>query len=758
MSGAPSRSATRHPRSHNLLRMKQVVLRAGAPIVAEVPAPGPASGRLLVANAVSAISTGTERTAVVSGGGGGSLPMRALRNPDLVRTALAHAREHGIKETVDVARGAAASDAPLGYSSAGVVLDTGGLAEFTAGQAVACAGAGHANHAEIVSVPGNLAAPVPKGVSLRDAAFATLGTIALQGVRRAEPTLGERVVVIGLGLLGLLTVQILRAAGCRVFGVEPQDPRRALAFEFGAERAASPEAAAAEVAAWTDGVGADAAVVTASAAGDAIVNRAVELVRTKGRVVPVGEVGLGLERPALYRREADVLISTSYGPGRYDPSYEEAGIDYPIGYVRWTENRNMEAFLHLLATGEVGVAPLVELEVPVDHAEEAYAAVGGDAPPLAAILTYDVESADQTAAGRTLVREGTSRSPATDEVVVALIGAGDFVRGVHLPNLRRADSVRIKAVVTRSGTTASDVARSLGGADAGTDWRAAIEDPEVNLVLVGTRHDSHAEIAAAALRAGKAVFVEKPLGLTREQIDDVWEAGSTDARLAIGFNRPFAPLAIRLAEEVRASEGPSHLVYRVSSPLPRDHWLNDPVQGGGRLLGEACHMFDFANWLCGTPERVLAAALPAPPGLQTVESATVTISYAGGSVATVHYSGAGAAAMPKERIEVLRGGRSWVLDDFRSLTRYDADSERGDTDKRQDKGHAALLERVFAAARGEAAFQPGLEAAYAAQSVALAALESIATGDGVTVELPSRAGSPARSEGAGRAAPASPPA
>ncbi|MDX6672995.1 MAG: hypothetical protein QOH11_413 [Solirubrobacteraceae bacterium] len=718
--------------------MKQVVLRAGAPIVAEVPAPGSAQGRLLVANAASVISTGTERTAVSSGGGGGSLPMRALRNPDLVRTALTHAREHGIRETVDVARGAAAIDAPLGYSSAGVVLDTGGLAEFTVGQAVARAGPGAANHAELVSVPGNLAAPAPEGVSLRDAAFTTLGTIALQGVRRADPTLGERIVVIGLGLLGLLTVQILRAAGCRVFGVEPQDGRRALALELGAERAVAPEEAAAGVSVWTDGLGADAAIVTASAPGDAIVNQAVELVRTKGRVVPVGEVGLGLERPALYRREADVLISTSYGPGRYDPSYEEAGIDYPIGYVRWTENRNMEAFLHLLATGQVGVAPLVELEVSVDRAEEAYAAVGGDSPPLAAVLTYESEGAEQTADRRTLVREATTWSPTTNEVVVALIGAGDFVRGVHLPNLKRANGVRIKSVVTRSGTTATDVARALGGADAGTDWRAAIEDPEVNLVLVGTRHDSHAEIAAAALRAGKAVFVEKPLGLTREQIDEVWDAGAGNDRLAIGFNRPFAPLAIRLAEEVRASDGPMHLVNRVNSPLPRDHWLNDPVQGGGRLLGEACHMFDFGNWLCGAPERVLAAALPAPPGLKTVESATVTISYAGGSVATVHYSGAGGAAMPKERIEVLRGSRSWVLDDFRALTRYDADTERGDTDKRQDKGHAALLDRVLAAARGEAVFEPGLEAAYAAQRVALAALDAIAGGGAVGVTLPSR--------------------
>jgi predicted dehydrogenase len=264
----------------------------------------------------------------------------------------------------------------------------------------------------------------------------------------------------------------------------------------------------------------------------------------------------------------------------------------------------------------------------------------------------------------------------------------------------------------------------------------AVEDPDIDLVVIGTRHDTHAEIAAAALRAGKAVFVEKPLGLTRDQIDEVWAAGTDNDRLAIGFNRPFAPLARRLGEEVAGAEGPVHLVYRVNAPLARDHWLNDPVQGGGRILGEACHMFDFANWLCGTPARVHASALPAPPTLPTVESASVTIEYANGSVGTVHYSGAGAGSMPKERIEVLRGGRSWVLDDFGSLTTYDADAERHESDKRQDKGHAALLDRVLAAARGETAFEPGLGAAYAAQSVALAALGSIASGDAVRVEPP----------------------
>ena len=711
--------------------MKQVVLRGGQPTVAEHPAPAPTTGRVLVANAASVISSGTERTAVTSGGGGGSLPARALRNPELVRTALSHMREHGLRETIDVARGATAADSALGYSSAGFVLDTGGVARFRPGQAVACAGAGSANHAEVVSVPANLVAPVPDGVAPEQAAFATLGAIAMQGVRRAQPTLGERMVVVGLGLLGLLTVQILRGAGCRVVGIEPQEGRRALALELGAEAALAPGDAADHVKAWTEGLGADAALVTASGPSDAIVNDAIGLLRRKGRLVAVGDVGLGLERPPLYAREADVLISTSYGPGRYDPTYEEQGVDYPPEYVRWTEGRNMEAFLHLLATGDVRVEPLAELTLPLERAGEAYAAIAGDNPPLAAVLTYP----GRDAATPEVVRAAAPAAGAAGELTVAIVGAGDFVKGVHLPNLKAADRVRVKTVVTRSGTTAGDVARLVGGADTATDWHVAVDDPDVDLVVIGTRHDTHAEIAAGALRAGKSVFVEKPLGLSRAEIDDVWDAGGADARLAIGFNRPFAPLAARLGKEAGAAEGPLHVVYRVSSPLAHDHWLNDPVQGGGRLLGEACHMFDFANWLCGTPLRVQAAALPAPPKLSTPESSSVTIEYENGSVATVHYSGVGASSLPKERIEVLRGGRAWVLDDFTALSSYDG-GESTESARRPDKGHAALLEGVLAAARGERGFEPGLGAAYAAQSVALGALEALATGQAQDVVLP----------------------
>ena len=713
-------------------------MRAGAPQVVEVAAPSPAPGRVLVANAASVISSGTERTAVGSGGGGGPMPVRAIRNPELVLKALEHMREHGLRETLDLARGVTAPDAALGYSSAGMVIDTGGISSLRPGQLVACAGAGDANHAEVVSVPGNLVAVAPDGVPARAAAFATLGSIALQGVRRAQPALGERMVVVGLGLLGLLTVQLLRAAGCPVLGVEPVAGRRQLAASLGAERVVDPAAGVEAAVAWSDGSGVDAVLVTAASPSSAIVNQAVQMLRPKGRVVAVGDVGLELERAPLYRREADVLISTSYGPGRYDPSYEQAGVDYPIGYVRWTENRNMSEFLRLLGAGLVDVEPLIGLELPVERAPEAYAQINGLEPPLAAVLTYDAAASSRP--GSEVVRVGSRPSPvsATGEVRIAVVGAGGFVSAVHLPNIKASPGARVVVIANHSGTTASDAARLIGGADTTTDWREAIGRPDVDLVLIGTRHDTHAEMAAAALRAGKAVFVEKPLGLSRQEIDQVWAAGADNDRLAVGFNRPFSPLARALRDELGSSPEPRQLVYRVSAPLPPEHWLNDAAIGGGRVQGEACHMFDFANWLCGTPERVFAAALPAASSLNTVESVSATIQFHDGSVATVHYSGVGASSMPKERIEVLCAGRSWVLEDFAALTSYGPSGASTRTERRADKGHAALLQRVLAACRGERPFEPGLGAAYAAQSVALAALESIATGQPVDVVLATR--------------------
>jgi predicted dehydrogenase/NADPH:quinone reductase-like Zn-dependent oxidoreductase len=711
--------------------VKQVVMRKGTLQVVDVPAPSSAPGYVLVATGASAISSGTELAAVSATSG--SLAARAIRNPRLVLRTLQHAREHGVRETAGAVRSAVDADLPLGYSCAGTVLDTGGVAEFHVGQRVACAGAGLANHAELVCVPANLVAAVPDQVPLTDAAFATVGAIALHAVRRSRAEIGERVVVLGLGLLGLLAVQILRAAGVRVAGVEPVAERRELARELGAEAVFAPDGAVDAVLSWTDRAGADAVLVVASSSSEQLLNDAVAMLRRKGRLVPVGDVPLSVDRTALYEREADLLISTSYGPGRYDPTYEHAGLDYPAPYVRWTAGRNMDAFLRLLADGFVRVEPMAGLELPVERAPEAYDALGADGAPPAAVLVYDpAPSARRAAARPAPVVPGK----ASGELTVAIVGAGSFTRGTHVPNLLRVQDVRVKTVVSRRGSSAAALARSLHGAMPETDPAVAIEDPEIDLVLVATRHDSHAELAAAALRAGKAVFLEKPLGLTRDEIDDVWQAGGPDARLVIGFNRRLAPLAELLEGQVRSASGPVHLLYRVSAPVDKEHWLNDPIEGGGRILGEACHMLDLANWLCGRPERVVAAALPPPAGVLAPESATLTLQYGDGSVAAIAYSGVGSPAMPKERVEVFRGGWAWVLDDFATLTTHAPSGERTLESSAQDKGHVRLLERALLAARGRAPFDPGLEAAYLAQSAALAAHEALASGGAADVPGP----------------------
>ncbi len=369
----------------------------------------------------------------------------------------------------------------------------------------------------------------------------------------------------------------------------------------------------------------------------------------------------------------------------------------------------------------------------MSRAAEAYDALRSQPAPLAAVLRYgDRDWPSATASESVRVPASPRRARSSDSLLVrvGLIGPGSFVRGTHLPNLRADGAAPIVAVAARRGTVATDIARAVGGdVEAVTDWHRVVERPDVDLVLIGTRHDSHAEIAAAALRAGKAVFVEKPLGLTREQIDDVWEAGGGDgAPLAIGFNRPLAPLSRRLHDELARVSGPLQVVIRVNAPLPADHWLNDPRQGGGRLLGEGCHFFDYANWLCGVPSRVSGAAIRQSGTVRTVESASITVSYESGSVASVHYSGLGPTTLPKERIEVLASGRAWVLDDFKRLTSFDGTRSSTAEQGRGDKGHAALMRRVLEACRGEDRFPQSLRAAYLAQSVALAAVEAIGSG------------------------------
>lgn len=651
--------------------MKQVLLKGGKAVVAEVPAPGAGEGRVLVRVESSCISIGTETAGLAAA----AMPLyrRALKQPRNVLLALQMARNEGIARTTKVIRGMLAAGQATGYSAAGRVLAVGERVEGLAvGDRVACAGAGIANHAELIDVPVNLAVKVPEGVSAEDASTVTLGAIALQGVRRAAPTLGETFVVVGLGILGQLTVQLLKANGCRVVGVDPDAGRVAAAEGCGLDLGLVPGGDSwIERVTWlTDGFGADGAIVTAAGPSHEIISQAMRACRRKGRVVLVGDVGLDLRREDFYRKELDFLVSTSYGPGRYDPVYEEGGNDYPLPYVRWTENRNMEAYLALVASGAVRLAPLARKSWPVDEAPAAFEAIQAQDRPLLAFLSYPGR---EGAAARS-VSVGVAAAKGAGRIQVALVGAGGFAQGMHLPNLDKLrDRFQLRWVVSRTGATARHVAERYEAANAGTDLDAALADPAVDLVMLCTRHHLHAEQVLRALAAGKHVFVEKPLALTGEELAriEAFYAGGTGGKpvLMTGFNRRFSP-GIAAVKSALAKRGTPLMVdYRMNAGyLPPDHWTHGP-EGGGRNLGEACHIYDLFLHLTGAePVAVNAVAVEGAGAFHKHDNFCATVSFSDGSVATLLYTALGAKAHPKERMEVHCDGATILLDDYREVS------------------------------------------------------------------------------------------
>ncbi len=711
--------------------MKQVFFDGkGELLLKDVPAPISVPGQLLVRTAYSLISTGTEAMALA---GGGSLLKQALRRPDLVRRALGLAASKGVRTAAGLVRGAAENWYPLGYSAAGTVLEVGeGVDGFSVGDRVACAGAGYANHAEFISVPRNLAVTLPDALSFDEGCFATVGTIALQGVRRAEPTLGETVVVIGAGLIGLLTAQILHANGCRVICVDVEAARLKLAASLGVEH--TMQAGAVDVVqsvlALTGGDGADAVIVAAGTQSSAPVNQAFEVCRERGRVVIVGAVGMELEREQYYRKEIDLRISRSYGPGRYDAEYEQKGLTYPLGYVRWTETRNLAALLELVVAGKLTVKPLISAEYDIDQAVQAYAAAtAGDEETVAVLFRY---THDEKVEQPLRVWRQPQQLPAKGgRVGLALVGAGHFARAVHIPNLKSmAANVAVRAVVGGSGGSARQAAEKLGAPLVATDLSAALRSEEVEAVLIATRHHLHAEQCIAAARAGKHVFVEKPLGLTgdecREILAEVEQAG---VLCVVGFNRRFSPLATALHKSLEGVSGPRQIVCRVNAgPLPKEHWLRDPKIGGGRLLGEGCHFFDLMAWLADAePVSVSAQAVG-----DSSDDVVATVKHADGSVGTLIYSGLGDPAYPKERIEVLAGGGVAVLDDFRSLTLSGWPGKSRKL-RAQDKGHRALLAHFVDTVREGTALTVTAKDGLMATLCARAALRSVAQRETVSI-------------------------
>jgi len=770
--------------------VKQILqnLKDGSTEIAEVPCPHLASGHLLLRTTRTLISAGTERMLVDFGKAN---PLeKARQQPDKVRQVLEKVRTDGLAPTLAAVRNKLEQPLPLGYCHVGVVAAVGGgrpLADAGALPPSPLVGEGrgeggqsgfapgdrvisNGKHAEMVSVPVNLCARIPDGVSDEAAAFTVIGAIALQGIRLVAPTLGEAVVVTGLGLIGLLTVQLLRAQGCRVLGIDLDPAKLALARRFGAETVdlAAGQDPVAVATAFSRGRGVDAVLITAASRSNEPVHQAAQMCRQRGRIVLVGVVGLELSRADFYEKELTFQVSCSYGPGRYDPRYEAQGLDYPIGFVRWTEQRNFEAVLDMLADGRLDVAPLVTHRFALAEAPRAYEVVAGAEPSLGIILEYPggetarllertvvlddarggagagdggkVPSlalgpgfpAGTTEEGRTTVqsrhsgreagiqaREGnlaatptptpTPTPTSTSTPAVSFIGAGNYATGVLIPAFKAAGAT-LRTVASSGGVSGVHAGRKFGFAQTTTDTEALLTDAGTTALVITTRHDSHARWVTRGLAAGKAVFVEKPLCLTLEELAEIAAAAGAAAPplLMVGFNRRFAPQVQKIKALLAGVTGPKALVMTVNAgAIPAEHWTQDPAVGGGRIIGEACHFIDLLRFLAGAPiQRAVAVAMDA----STRDSVSINLHFADGSLGTLLYLANGSKAFPKERLEVFAAGRVLQLDNFRKLTGFGWPGFKKLNLWRQDKGQqacaAAFVQALRARAAGQAAPPP----------------------------------------------------
>ena len=692
--------------------MKQVFqdARSAEVTVVEVPAPKLLAGCVLVRTAASLVSAGTERAS--SEFAGKNLLQKARMRPDLVREVLSKISRDGLLATVSSVRNRLDQPSALGYSSAGTVVAVGeGVSDINPGDRVACAGAGHAVHAEFACVPRLLVARISsETVSLDEAAFTTLGAVALHGVRNADVKLGDLVAVIGLGLLGQLTVQILKAAGCCVLGMDISAERAQLARRLGADAVSTSSSAFQELCQQQSGRhGADAVLITAQTDSNDPVDLAGAVARNRAVIVAVGTVAMDIPRRFFYEKELDFRVSRSYGPGRYDAAYEQKGIDYPIGYVRWTETRNMEAFLKLLADRKLDLHPLVTHRFPIARAYSAYDLITGKThePFLGVLITY-AELADDS---RQVNIAAPARPTAGEKSIrIGLLGAGSFATTTLLPAIKRVGGVEMIVACAANGSHARHASGKFGFRSCTTDEREILDNPEVNTVVIATRHHLHAAQVIAALNSGKHVFCEKPLCLNEAELSSIAAAHHDQANhvqnpnrrlLMIGFNRRFAPLAVRLKSFLQEVHEPLAIHYRVSAGfLPADHWLNDPLQGGGRIIGEVCHFVDFLCFLTGTsPVEVETRGLP-NSGQYSNDNVVCSLRFAGGSQGAISYLANGDRSFSKERIEVFGGGRVAVLEDFRRLELVRGGKKRVLRSLlRQDKGHRDEWEAFVSAIR-----------------------------------------------------------
>lgn len=677
--------------------MKQVMINQGQVKVEDIPAPKAVKGYVLVKVFNSCISVGTELSGIKSS----EMPLwkRALKDPDKVKKTIEMVVKQGLSRTHNFVKSKVSSDAPIGYSVAGKVLDVGeGIDDIFIGDHVACAGAQCAHHAEIVCIPRNLVVPMPDGLGFPEASTVTLGAIALQGVRRAQPTLGESFVVIGLGILGQLTVQMLKANGCRVIGIDLDRDRIKVTKQLGLDVGIHPADGddIEHVARLTDGVGADGIIITASTPSDEVMSTAFKMCRKKGRVIIVGDIGLNLNRWDFYRNEIDILISTSYGPGRYDQTYEENGMDYPVSYVRWTENRNMSAYLNLMVEGKLKVMPLVAATYPIDEAVKAYDSVKDAVSSAPMVLLSYPEAAESTA---TTLQNPAAKAAGNGKLRIAIAGAGAFSTFMHLPNLKNlSNRYFLQAIMNRTGHKASTITKQFGAKYATTDYKEILADPDTDVVLISTRHNMHTSMTLDALKAGKHVLVEKPLSLTKnelKQIEEFYKAGTAEKPLPVlmtGYNRRFSIFAKRIMKEISGRSNPMIINYRMNAGyIPLDAWVHT-AEGGGRNIGEACHIYDLFVYLTGsTAVKVSAHAIMPKTGYYShKDNFSATITFEDGSVANLIYTALGSGDHSKEQMNIYLDGKVIVLDDYQKLTITGSSS--GIDNRTIDKGHKEELE------------------------------------------------------------------
>ena len=677
--------------------MKQLLqsLKTGNTEIAQVPSPSVSAGKLLIHTSYTLVSAGTERMLVEFGKA--SWLDKARQQPDKVSLVLDKIKTDGLQPTLEAVFNKLDQPLPLGYCNVGRISQLGsGVTGYEVGDRVISNG----QHAEVVSVPVNLTAKVPEGVSDEDAAFTVLGAIALQGIRLVQPTLGETIVVTGLGLVGLMTVQLLRANGCRVLGIDFDQQKLELAKQFGAEvvdlSAGEDPVRAAE--AFSRGRGVDGVLVTAATKSSEPMHQAAQMCRKRGRIVLVGVAGLELFRDDFFKKELTFQVSASYGPGRYDPNYEEKGQDYPVGFVRWTEQRNFEAVLDMMAEGHLDVKPLISHRFAIDEAEKAYELISSSKPSTGILLKYpaiDIPMANTVKLTKEVQYPVSKRA---NKVSVSFLGAGNYATAVLIPAFNEAGGI-LRIVASSSGVSGLHAGRKHGFEETTTDSEYLFQDPQTDVVVITTRHNSHADFTVTALRAGKHVFVEKPLCMTLEELYEI-EAAYQRANergskllLMVGFNRRFAPQVQKIKELLSGTLGPKALVMTVNAgEIPGEHWTQDLEVGGGRIIGEVCHFIDLLRYVVGEP-IVDVERLTMKTDLQ--DTVSVQLGFTDGSIGTVHYFANGSKAFPKERLEVFAQGRVLQLDNFRKLTGYGWLGFRRMNLWKQDKGQNACARKFL---------------------------------------------------------------